>query len=228
MVSRFLKALPVFILGAIMFAVGTSPHSIVSNISRWADRLHINLPYALKGKTIDTWIFWICFIGIVLYLIWLFRRKKKRGSRKKAGIAAQQLEQSDFLTRLKSSNIRTTENDYYDISPIEDQASQTIDGETLIEKWGIPSEDLLHIVRARRIIALTPDKGTYKIANETEEEFEKNIALHSKENEIEEDTVLRFRFRPRDIRAFERQNEILKHKPIIIGIKDRRKENGKK
>ena len=211
-----------------MFAVGTSPHSIVSNISRWADRLHINLPYALKGKTIDTWIFWICFIGIVLYLIWLFRRKKKRGSRKKAGIAAQQLEQSDFLTRLKSSNIRTTENDYYDISPIEDQASQTIDGETLIEKWGIPSEDLLHIVRARRIIALTPDKGTYKIANETEEEFEKNIALHSKENEIEEDTVLRFRFRPRDIRAFERQNEILKHKPIIIGIKDRRKENGKK
>jgi len=100
-----------------------------------------------------------------------------------------------------------------------------MDGETLIEKWGILSSDLLHLVRARRIIALTPDKGTYKIANETEEEFEKSIALHSKENEIEEDTVLRFRFRPRDIRAFERQNEILKHKPIIIGMKDRRKEN---
>jgi Ca2+/Na+ antiporter len=227
MVSRFLKALPVFILGAIMFAVGTSPHSIVSNISRWAYLLHINLPHALKGKTIDTCIFWICFIGIVLYLIWLFRRKKKRGSRKKAGIAAQQLEQSDFLTRLKSSNIRTTENDYYDISPIEDLASQTIDGETLIGKWGILSSDLLHIVRARRIIALTPDKDTYKIANETEEEFEKSIAFHAKENEIEEDTVLRFRFRARDIRAFERQNEILKHKPIIIGMKDRRKENKK-
>ncbi len=100
-----------------------------------------------------------------------------------------------------------------------------MDGETLIGKWGIPSTDLLDIVRARRIIALTPDKDTYKIANETEEEFEKNIALHSKENELEEDTLLRFRFRPRDIRAFERQNVILKHKPIIIGMKDRGKEN---
>lgn len=227
MVSRFLKALPVVILGAIMFAVGTSPRSIVSNISRWADLLHINLPHALKGKTIDTWIFWICFLGIVLYIIWLLRRKKKRGSRKKAGIVAPQLEQSDFSTRLKSSDIRTTENDYYDITPIGEQASQTIDGKTLIETWGISSGDLLHIVRARRIIALTPDKDTYKIANETEEEFEKNITFHSKENELEEDTLLRFRFRLRDIRAFERHNEILKHKPVIIGMKDRGKENKK-
>jgi len=210
-----------------MFAVGTSPHSIVSNISRWAYLLHINLPHALKGKTIDTGIFWICFIGIVLYLIWLFRRKKKRGSRKKAGIAAQQLEQSDFLTRLKSPDIRTTEHDYYDITPIGEQASRTMDGETLIGKWGIPSTDLLDIVRARRIIALTPDKDTYKIANETEEEFEKSIALHSKENELEEDTLLRFRFRPRDIREFQRQNVILKHKPIIIGVKARGKEDRK-
>ncbi len=214
-----------------MFAAGTSPDSAVSNISKWADLLHINLPNALKGKTADTWIFWICFIGIVLYIIitvssWLFRRKKKRGSRKKVGIAPQ-LEQSDFLTRIKSSNIRTTENDYYDITPLGEQASRTIDGETLIEKWGILSTDLRDIVRARRIIALTPDKGTYKIANETEEEFEKNIAFHSKENELEEDTILRFRFRPRDIRAFERQNEILKHKPIIIGMKAPKKENKK-
>lgn len=208
-----------------MLAVGTSPHSAVSNISKWAELLHINLPNALKGKTANTLIFWICFIGIVLYIIWLFLRKKKRGSRKKAGLAVQQFEEGDFLTRLKSSNIRTTENDYYDITPIGEQASQTIDGETLIGTWGISSEDLLHIVRARRIIALTPDKGTYKIANETEEEFEKNVTFHSKENEIEEDTVLRFRFRPQDIRAFERQNEILKHKPIIIGMKDRGKEN---
>ncbi|MCJ7664829.1 MAG: hypothetical protein MUO24_11405 [Desulfobacterales bacterium] len=227
MVSRFLKALPVFILGAIMFAAGTSPDSAVSNISKWADLLHINLPNALKGKTANTWIFWICFIGIVLYIIWLFRRKKKRGSRKKVGIAAQQLEQSDFLTRLKSPNIRTTENDCYDITPIGDQASRTIDGETLIGKWGILSSDLLHMVRARRIIALTPDEDTYKIANETEQEFEKSIAFYSRENEIEEDTVLRFRFRPQDIRGFERHNEILKHKPIIIGIKAPRKEDGK-
>lgn len=208
-----------------MFAAGTSPDSAVSNISKWADLLHINLPNALKGKTVDTWIFWICFIGIVLYIIitaslWLFRRKKKRES-------TQQLEQSDFLTRIKSSNIRTTENDYYDITPIGDQASRTIDGETLISKWGILSSDLLHIVEARRIIALTPDEGTYKIANKTEEEFEKNITFYSRENEIDEDTVLRFRFRPQDILAFERQNEILKHKPIIVGIKAPRKENKK-
>jgi len=215
-----------------MFAAGTSPDSATSNISKWADLLHINLPHVLKGKTANTWIFWICFLGIVLYImimasLWLLRRKNKRGSKKKVGIATEQLEESDFLTRIKSSNIRTTEHDYYDITPIEDLASQTMDGGTLIEKWGMPAGDLLHIVRARRITALTPDKGTYKIANETEGGFEKSIAFHSKENELEEDTILRFRFRSQDIRAFERHNEILKHKPIIIGMKDRGKEDKK-
>ncbi len=86
---------------------------------------------------------------------------------------------------------------------------------------------MLYIVRARRIIALTPDEGTFKIANETEEAFEKSIVFYSKENELEEDTVLRFRFRLRDIRSFERHNEILKHKPIIIEVKARGKENRK-
>jgi hypothetical protein len=224
MASKILKALPTIILGAIMFAAGTSPDSAVSNISKWADFLHINIPNALRGKTADVWIFWICLTGIVLYVIimasfWLFRRKNKKELKKKVKIATPRLEQSDFITRLKYLNVGTTTNDYVDIRPIGDQVSQTIDGKTLITKWGTLRSNLLNIVKAQRIIALTPDEGTNIIANKTEQDFEENLEFYSKENEIDEDTVLHFRFRPQDIREFERKNELLKHRASLEAIR---------
>lgn len=84
-----------------------------------------------------------------------------------------------------------------------DQVFQTINGKTLIGKWGIEPYHLLNIVKNQSITAYTPDEGVGIIANETEQGFEESMAFYSKKNEIDEDTVLRLKFKPQDIREFE-------------------------
>ena len=70
-----------------MFSAGTSPDNAVSNISKWAELFGISLPDILQKKIVDTWIFWVCLIGIILYsvimIFVLIRKKRKKGGKLK-------------------------------------------------------------------------------------------------------------------------------------------------
>jgi len=57
------------ITGALMFGAWTGPHRSVSNLSRWATRLHIRpVPEWLKARAADRWAFRGGLIAIVLLL----------------------------------------------------------------------------------------------------------------------------------------------------------------
>jgi len=57
------------IAGALMFGAWTGPHRSVSNLSRWATRLHIrSVPEWLKARATDRWAFRGGLVTIVLLL----------------------------------------------------------------------------------------------------------------------------------------------------------------
>jgi hypothetical protein len=80
---RIATAIPLVILGAIMFAAQVPPDAAVSNVSKWATLFHIPIPDAIKNKSADKWVFWICLLFAISYLIiwgisyWLTRKKSK-------------------------------------------------------------------------------------------------------------------------------------------------------
>lgn len=80
---RIIEGLPGFIFMVLMAAAGISPRAAASNISAWADLLHIPVPDAVKNKTADVVIFWLCLFLLVLYIIILvFLYKQQRESKK--------------------------------------------------------------------------------------------------------------------------------------------------
>ena len=79
---------------------------------------------------------------------------------------------------------------------------QTIDGETLINKWEITPQIFLYIVKKQLIDAYAPDQDA--VVNETEDKLEDSLGFYSEENETDEDRIARFRFKQKDIIRFEK------------------------
>ncbi len=73
----------------------------------------------------------------------------------------------------------------------------------MIEKWGIKSSELLHIVRNRFIKSCIKIDNRIIKENETEQEIEGSLAFYTEEDETDEDAVLHFLFKAIDIREFE-------------------------
>jgi len=93
-------------------------------------------------------------------------------------------------------------NNKISIRPIGDQTFQIIDGNKLINKWSIKPNILLSMVKNRLIDAYAPDEE--RIVNETESNFELSMGNYAENNELDEDTITRFRFKPKDIVRFEK------------------------
>lgn len=101
-----------------------------------------------------------------------------------------------------SSTLQSNIKNKISIRPIGDQSFQFIDGERLINKWNIKPNILLSIVKNRLIDAYAPDEE--RIVNETGSDFEQSMGFYAENNEIDEDTIIRFRFKPKGIVRFER------------------------
>jgi hypothetical protein len=69
MAKRYIRIVGFFIWVVLMFAAQISPDSAISNVSKWLTLFHIPVPDALKNKTADVWIFWICLILGGLYFL---------------------------------------------------------------------------------------------------------------------------------------------------------------
>lgn len=103
---------------------------------------------------------------------------------------------------VKQDNILT-------IRTIGDQVFQTITGNVLVGKWGIKPQTLLDIVMKNLINAYDPDED--KVVNNEPEKFGITIGFNSENNEIDEDIVMRLRFKPEDIMRFENIYKLIKN-----------------
>ena len=71
---QILWVLAAVIAGTLMFGAWTGPHRTVSNLSRWATRLHIRaVPEWLKARAADRWVFrgGLVTIVVLLGMAWL-------------------------------------------------------------------------------------------------------------------------------------------------------------
>lgn len=71
---QILWVLAAVIAGALMFGAWTGPHQSVSNLSRWATRLHIRpVPEWLKARAADRWAFrgGLITVVVLLGIAWL-------------------------------------------------------------------------------------------------------------------------------------------------------------
>ena len=99
---QILWVIAAVIAGAVMFGAWTGPHRSVSNLSRWATRLHIRLlPAWLRARAADRWAFRGGLVTLVLLLAaaWLipsqlpslhrlaFQQRRRRQRRRRAGPA---------------------------------------------------------------------------------------------------------------------------------------------
>ena len=66
---QILWVIAAIIVGAVMAGAWTGPHRSVSNLSRWATRLHIRrVPVWLSARAADRWAFRGGIVALVLLL----------------------------------------------------------------------------------------------------------------------------------------------------------------
>jgi hypothetical protein len=71
---QILWSFAALIAGTLMFGAWTGPHRSISNLSRWATRLHIRpVPEWLKARAVDRWAFrgGLVTIVVLLGIAWL-------------------------------------------------------------------------------------------------------------------------------------------------------------
>ena len=85
MLLRLLLALPGFLLGAVMFAAGTTPDSAASNLAVWAKSVGIaSIPSWLVLRAADWWAFGaaagllIVYVGLLSYISFIAQRQTVR------------------------------------------------------------------------------------------------------------------------------------------------------
>lgn len=110
--------------------------------------------------------------------------------------------------------LRNIENLPLIIYSIGDKISQPISGGKLIKKWEIESNDLYKIVQKRHIKAYNPEMST--IMNEPSDNIDLYLDTYTEFNETYLDVLLRWMFKPKDIRDFERKISIGKLKKYIL------------
>ena len=67
-----------------MWCGQVGPQEAVSNFSKWAKLIGIeNLPGWLASKSVDAWVFWIGFIGLLVWAAWLLLKNAHINPRRK-------------------------------------------------------------------------------------------------------------------------------------------------
>lgn len=77
-----IKSVPSLVLGVLMLLSTVTPRQARSNVEAWFNYFGIeDVPPWLADKSIDTWIFWIAFVGFCAWAIHLYVRTNVRNGK---------------------------------------------------------------------------------------------------------------------------------------------------